>query len=179
MINTPKKYRRIFTLLCMAMAIAPTDILIAAEVTHDRSAPACALTSVPAAKSYNLQQFKGKVVYVDFWASWCSSCIHSLPFMNHLHQDLKDKGLQILAINMDENPDDAQAFLTNHPADFMVLADSNQQCAKDFNVQAMPSSFLIDRNGIIRYEHIGFKASETEQVQTLIKQLLAESAIEP
>jgi thiol-disulfide isomerase/thioredoxin len=162
----------IIALLTATLAFLPIP-LIAAEPSG-RVAPDCALTSAFDAQNYHLQQFKGKVVYVDFWASWCGPCVQSFPFMNGLDHEFKGKGLQIVAINMDENPADAQQFLGQHPAKFTVLADTNQQCAKAFEVKAMPSSYLIDRNGVVRYEHLGFKAGETEQLQTLIKQLLTE-----
>ena len=96
--------------------------------------------------------------------------------MNALEQEFKDKGLQILAINMDETPSEAQDFLAKHPAKFTLLSDKDQQCAKAFAVKAMPSSYLIDRNGVVRYEHFGFRSGEVEEVKILIKQLLAETA---
>lgn len=166
--------QRIITLFSVALALMPMQTLTAAE-DNSKVAPVCTLKSVPDVKNYNLQQFKGKVVYVDFWASWCGPCLQSFPFMNNLEHEFKDKGLQILAINMDETASEAQNFLAQHPAKFTVLTDSNQQCAKAFEVKAMPSSYLIDRNGVIRYEHLGFRSGETEQLQTLIKQLLAET----
>jgi peroxiredoxin len=95
--------------------------------------------------------------------------------MNNLEQEFKDKGLQILAVNMDENLTDAHDFLAKHPAKFTVLNDKDQQCAKAFEVKAMPSSYLIDRNGVIRYEHLGFRSGDAEELKTLIKQLLAET----
>jgi peroxiredoxin len=78
-------------------------------------------------------------------------------------------------VNLDENLGDAKDFLTQHPSKFNVATDTEQQCAKAFALKAMPSSYLIDRNGIIRYQHLGFKTGEAEQVKTLINQLLAES----
>lgn len=166
--------QRIIILSTVLLVFLQIQASIAGEAVG-RATPKCTLKSVPDAKSYDLQQFKGKVVYVDFWASWCAPCVQSFSFMNTLNHDFKDKGLQILAINMDENASDAQNFLTKYPAKFTVLTDSNQQCAKAFDVKAMPSSYLIDRNGVIRHEHLGFRSGETEKLQTLIKQLLAES----
>jgi thiol-disulfide isomerase/thioredoxin len=153
-----------------------SSIAIASE-SNDQAAPNCVVSSFADAKSYNLQQFKGKVVYVDFWASWCGPCVQSFPFMNTLEHEFKDKGLQILAINMDENPNDAQLFLKEHPAKFTVVADNGQKCAKAFDVKAMPSSYIIDRHGVIHHTHLGFRSGETEQLQTLIKQLLSETPV--
>lgn len=126
------------------------------------------------AASYSLKQFQGKVLYVDFWASWCGPCAKSFPFLNQLNHDFKDRGLQVIGINLDEKPADAQDFLSQYPADFMIASGANQQCALDFGVKAMPSSYLVDRQGRIRHIHLGFKAGEAEELTTLIKQLLAE-----
>jgi thiol-disulfide isomerase/thioredoxin len=162
-------------LLSVALAFTSLSNALAVENKAGRVAPNCAVTSLSDKQNYNLQQFKGKVVYVDFWASWCGPCVQSFPFMNSLEREFKEKGLQILAINMDESLSDAQNFLKQHAAKFTVLTDTTQQCAQALEVKAMPSSYLIDRNGVIRYEHLGFKSGETEQLQALIKQLLAET----
>lgn len=139
-----------------------------------RPAPDCAVTSFDGARQYSLREFRGKVLYVDFWASWCGPCAQSFPFMNTMDHDLRGKGLQVIGINLDESPDDAKDFLAKFPAAFTLAADSTQQCARDFGVQAMPSSYLIDRNGVIRYEHLGFRAGEAEQFRQRVEQLLAE-----
>ena len=87
---------------------------------------------------------------------------------------LRANGLQILGVNMDENAADAQAFLAKYPANFMVASGVDEQCAKDFSVQAMPSSYLIDRKGIVRHVHLGFRAGEAKELKVLVEQLLAE-----
>jgi thiol-disulfide isomerase/thioredoxin len=165
--------QRILTLLCAMLAFNPVQKVIAAETGS--KAPDCTLASIGDGKSYNLQQFQGKVLYIDFWASWCPPCLKSFPFLNELEQDLKDQGLQVIAINLDESSEDAKAFLAKTPAQFIVAADSNEQCARNFDVQAMPSSYLIDRNGIIRHIQLGFRPGEAKELRTLAEQLLAES----
>lgn len=165
--------RRITALLCATiLAYAPLQTIIASET--QRAAPDCILTSLSGEQQHDLKKFRGKVLYVDFWASWCTPCAQSFPFMNALDHDLRDKGLQVVGINLDENTDDAKDFLAKLPASFTLAADSTQQCARDFGVQAMPSSYLIDRNGVIRYEHLGFRPGEAEQFRQLVEQLLAE-----
>lgn len=164
-------------ILCYtALAALAIPLQNSSATEINRAAPDCALTSITDTQRHNLQQLKGKVVYVDFWASWCGPCAQSFPFMNDLDHEFKTKGLHVLAVNLDENPADAQAFLVQHPTKFNVATDAEQQCAKAFSLKAMPSSYLIDRNGVIRHEHMGFRAGEAEQVKTLIKQLLAENA---
>ncbi len=136
--------------------------------------PACKVSGLGNSIIQDLQKYKGQVVYVDFWASWCGPCEHSFPFLNELHQKLRDKGLQIIAINMDENLADAKDFLDRSPAKFDVVTDSSAQCAKDFDVKSMPSSFLVDRQGIIHKVHFGFRQSDTQELFQLVEKLLAQ-----
>jgi len=163
-------------LLSVMLAFSPMQTILAAGTVGE--APNCALTAIDnAQQNYALKQFRGKVLFVDFWSSWCTPCAQSVSFLNEMNRDLKDKGLQIIGINLDEVQDDAKAFLAKHHASFTVVADANQQCAKDFGVEAMPSSYLVDRNGIIRYVHLGFRPGEAKEFRALAEQLLAENPV--
>jgi len=148
-------------------------------VETNQSAPDCALSGINDNQAYAINQYKGKVIYVDFWASWCSPCAQSFPFMNNLSSTLKDRGLQIVGVNLDDNKDDALAFLTKYQAKFLVTIDKKQQCARDFDVQGMPASYLIDRKGVVRHIHLGFREDEAKDLQLLVEQLLAEPAMMP
>ena len=106
-------------------------------------APDCKLKPVGSGPEFALRQLPGKVRYVDFWASWCGPCAQSFPFLNELHRKLAGQGLEIVGINLDENSEDAQAFLAQHPAGFTVATDAGGQCPQDFGVKAMPSSYVI------------------------------------
>jgi peroxiredoxin len=161
---------RILALLCAALALVP----VAQAMEAGGEAPECALAPLGGAPGYDLKQFRGKVVYLDFWSSWCPPCAKSFSFMNELSREFKDKGLQVVGVNLDETPEDAQAFLAQHPADFTVVADAAQQCAKSFDVKAMPSSYLIDRNGVVRHVHYGFRPEEAKDFRVLAERLLAE-----
>ena len=156
------------------MASVPCFTLSAAE--SGNPAPECTLSTFDAQQAVNIQGFQGQVLYVDFWASWCGPCAKSFPFLNKMHHELKDKGLQIVGVNLDENLEDAKGFLAKYPADFTVVTDPGEQCAKRFDVKAMPSSYLIDRKGIVRHVHLGFRSGESEDLRLLIEQLLAETS---
>ena len=138
--------------------------------------PKCTVSAIGENQNLDLNQYKGKVLYVDFWASWCGPCAKSFPFMNELHQQLKDQGLQIVGVNLDENTDDAKAFLAKYPASFTVMADVSKQCAKDFDVKAMPSSYVIDRKGVVQHVHLGFRPSEAKELRSVVEKLLNEKA---
>ena len=164
---------RISTLLCAALAFNAIQPALAVEA--GKEVPDCASTLIGEAQSHGFKQFRGKVLYVDFWSSWCPPCAKSFGFLNELHRDFKDQGLQVIGVNLDETPEDAQAFLAQHPAHFTVATDANQQCAKDFDVKAMPSSYLVDRNGVVRQVRYGFRPEEAKEFRVLAEQLLAEN----
>ena len=117
-------------------------------------------------------QFKGKVVYVDFWASWCKPCKKSFPWLNQLQQKYKDQGLVVLAINLDKEKYLADAFLEKIPANFIVAFDAEGETAKSFNIKGMPSSYLIDRNGFVMGRHSGFREKDTANLEQGVINLL-------
>jgi len=136
--------------------------------------PSCTLTSMDGKPITDLQELHGEVIYVDFWASWCPPCVRSFPFMNQLEHEFKDQGLHIIGVNLDEKVTDAETFLDKYPVDFDIALDPNKQCVSDFGVMAMPTSYLIDRKGVIRHVHQGFRAGEAEKLRLAIEYLLTE-----
>ena len=93
-----------------------------------------------------------------------------------MHGQLKEQGLQIVGVNLDENIEDAKTFLAKYPANFEIKADVSKQCAKDFEVKAMPSSYIIDRKGIVHHIHLGFKPGEADEIKVIVEKLLSEKA---
>ncbi|MFH0351803.1 MAG: TlpA family protein disulfide reductase [Chromatiales bacterium] len=168
-----KMHHRTIIVVCAVLAFAAVSNSGSAEI--GRAAPNCTFTPVGGAQPYDMQRFRGKVLYVDFWASWCPPCARSFPFMNALDRELRDRGLQVLGINLDEDPEDAKRFLEKYPASFTVVSATGGQCPQDYGVTAMPSSYLVDRHGVIRYVHLGFRAGEAEQLRARVEALLAES----
>jgi DsbE subfamily thiol:disulfide oxidoreductase len=150
-----------------------------ANATDDipRRAPDCALTALNATQQpLDLQRYKGQVLYVDFWASWCLPCVKSFPFMNRLTRNLKARGLQVIGVNLDEKAEDAQQFLKDNPAAFTIANDTDGSCATKFGVKGMPTSFLVDRKGMIRHVHLGFRPGEAEEFRVLVERLLDEQS---
>jgi thiol-disulfide isomerase/thioredoxin len=117
---------------------------------------------------------KDKIVLVDFWASWCVPCKDSFPCMNELHKKYADRGLVIIAINVDEKRTDMDVFLKTHPASFTVVRDASEKLVDLTGIGTMPSSFLIDRAGKVRYLHTGYHGEPTKkEYVTEIESLLA------
>lgn len=123
----------------------------------------------------NLQSLQGKVVYLDFWASWCGPCRETFPFMNELRARFSDDFV-IVAINLDNDADDARRFLAQYPAKFLIGYDPTTAIAKALGVKAMPTSFLIDRRGKIVSTHVGFQEVDRTNIEREIKALLADGS---
>jgi thiol-disulfide isomerase/thioredoxin len=159
--------------LSLALAMFCINPLVFA-VEAGGAMPTCKLSPIGESQSSDLSQYKGQVLYVDFWASWCGPCAKSFPFLNEMYEQLKGQGLQIVGVNLDENPDEAKAFLAKYPASFTVVADVSKQCAKDFGVKAMPSSYIIDRKGVVHHVHLGFRPGEAKELRVMVEKLLSE-----
>ena len=121
-----------------------------------------------------LSDFKGKVIYLDFWASWCKPCVKSFPVLNEFHNQYKQQGFEVIAINLDENKSKALAFLQQHKVDYSVLYAQGSKVAQAYDVQAMPSSYFIDRKGIVRHVHKGYKESDKVKIKQVIELLIKE-----
>lgn len=164
--------RRTLQSICMAIFLLDSAFTSAAEVI--RPAPSCNLTDWSSGKPIELNSLSGKVVYIDFWASWCTSCVASFPFLNQLKHDFSERGLVVLGINLDEQQTDATRFLMKHPVEFTLAANPNRQCPKVFGVPGMPAAYVIDRKGNIRHEHLGFKPGQGQALRSVVEQLLNE-----
>ena len=100
-------------------------------------------------KTVSLSAFKGKVVLLNFWATWCPPCRAEMPALNKLSNALKPRGLEVIAVSTDRSINDIKGFLENHRVDFPILFDTDRSAAKQYRVFSMPTTFLIDRNGMI------------------------------
>jgi thiol-disulfide isomerase/thioredoxin len=121
-----------------------------------------------------LSDLHSKVVYLDFWASWCAPCRKSFPWFDEIQARYKDQGLVVIAVNMDKDKMEASKFLKKYPANFIITYDPEGTVADKYNVVGMPSSYLIDRNGDIYLSHLGFREKDKSSLESSLKTLLAQ-----
>jgi thiol-disulfide isomerase/thioredoxin len=120
----------------------------------------------------DLASHEGKVILVDFWASWCVPCRRSFPWMNAMHDKYASDGLVIIAVNVDRDAANAVAFLDKYPARFEIVYDPEARLAKEYNIQVMPSSIIFGRDGAILDRHGGFKVKRQHEYETIIRTAL-------
>ena len=131
------------------------------------------------APAFYLTQYQGKLVYLDFWASWCGPCRQSFPWMDAMQKKYGADGLVIIAVDEDEQPADGQKFLKEESVGFSVVGDPKGVLAEHYALVGMPSSFLIGRDGSVVAKHQGFFSDSPAKFEAEIKQQLAGPAPAP
>lgn len=119
---------------------------------------------------FDFSAYKGKTIYLDFWASWCEPCRQSFGWMNQMHTKYSEDDLVIIAVNLDTDRKQAKEFLDKVPAKFKIAYDPKGISADAYGLKAMPSSFLIDRRGKLIYSHLGFKGGDKARLEAKIRQ---------
>lgn len=122
--------------------------------------------------AFDLENYTGQVVLIDFWASWCGPCRQSFPWMNTMQSKYSDDGLVIVAVNVDNDLAAANRFLADFPAKFQIHFDADKTLAHEYEVVAMPSSFLIGRDGHVVKKHMGFKVLKQDEYEAAIRTAL-------
>jgi thiol-disulfide isomerase/thioredoxin len=122
----------------------------------------------------DLASLKGKVVLVDFWASWCAPCKQEMPVLERLYQKYKDRGLVVVGVSVDQEGTNVGAFLKQLKVSFPIVHDKGHDVANRFKPPRMPSSYIVDRNGVVRNVHGGFRAGDDATIEGEITKLLAQ-----
>jgi len=122
----------------------------------------------------SLAQYRGKVVLLDFWASWCGPCAASVPHYRELRSGLAGRGFELVALGLDENAADGRAFLDRFAVGYPAGSDPQGTVASRYALKGMPYAVLIDRDGIVRVTHTGFEPADFERLRARIEQLLQE-----
>lgn len=125
-------------------------------------------------KKVSLNDLKGKVVMINFWASWCGPCRQEMPLLEDIYNDYKKAGFVLLGVNLDEDVDEAQDFLKGLTVSFPVPLDPKGKVAEMYKNEAMPSSYFVDKNGQLAHLHKGYRPGEENDYRKVIKKLLAQ-----
>ena len=156
------------TLLVAAMLATP-----ALAIAPAGPAPGFQLASM-AGKAVSLDQYKGQVVMINFWASWCGPCREEMPILEKLHAKYKPMGFTMIGVNVEPDSAEAAKWLKATPVTFPILFDTKSEVSKLYSVQSMPSTVIIDRKGNLRWLHRGYKAGDENEYLNQIRALVRE-----
>ncbi len=150
----------VFCVVSVSMVVSSNDVR-AQDSVHQ--------VSVKAAEGViDLADYRGKILYVDFWASWCVPCLKSFPWMNAMHEKYAARGLQIVAVNLDKDPALSAGFIDKTKPAFAIGYDQQGELATLFNVVGMPNSFLFDAEGLLISSHVGFRQKDRQRYEAAL-----------
>jgi thiol-disulfide isomerase/thioredoxin len=168
-----------FTGYCAAVAVAVLCLTPKAPaasvvpISPGVSAPGFELDSIDG-KPVNLADYKGQVVLLNFWASWCGPCRKEMPILDQLQKQYHNKGFTMVGVNVEPNSNDAVSWLKATPVSFPILFDRSSVASKLYQVEGMPNTVIIDRQGRVRYIHRGYKPGEENEYLDQIRSLIRE-----
>jgi cytochrome c biogenesis protein CcmG/thiol:disulfide interchange protein DsbE len=164
-----------FTIACVAAILAAAVVAAASPALAVEAGERAPAFSLPSAKgdAVALDKLRGKVVYVDFWASWCGPCRRSFPWMNDMQQKYGSRGFVVVGVNVDKKRTDADKFLVQNPAAFIIVFDETGTTPSAYGVKGMPSSYLVDANGNIAYVERGFLDEHRAELEQRVSALVA------
>ena len=125
-------------------------------------------------KNTRLKEYRGQVVLINFWASWCGPCRQEMPLLERIDQRYKDAGFTVLGVNVEGKVGPAKEVATKAGVSFPVLVDEGQKVSQMYALESMPSSVILDRDGVIRYVHRGYKPGDEAKYLEVVKQLLSQ-----
>jgi peroxiredoxin len=127
-----------------------------------------------AGRRIDIASLRGKVVLVDFWASWCAPCKQEMPVLERLYQKYRDRGLTIVGVSVDQESANVGDFLKQLKVSFPIVHDKSHEVANRFHPPRMPSSYIVDRNGVVRFVHGGFRNGDEAKIEKELTGLLGQ-----
>ena len=167
--NTPANCGSAALLLALALCLPLAN---AAAVEAGQAAPEFTAKRLGAGKDIELSAYRGKVVYLDFWASWCPPCLLSLPALEELRGEFPATDFEILAVNLDRETPRALRFLAERAIGYPSATDPAGRIPELFELETMPTAYLIDRKGVVRYVHKGFRKNDIQGLRAEIRALV-------
>ena len=160
-----------FLLRAAVMVLLP--LFASADMAGEGEAPNFTLESF-SGETISLADYRGDVVMINFWATWCGPCREEMPILDELHSRYQRAGFQLLGVNIDDEPQRAKNMIAELGVTFPVLFDSSKEVSELYAVQAMPVSVMVDRDGQIRYVHHGYKPGYEDKYLDQIRELIRE-----
>jgi thiol-disulfide isomerase/thioredoxin len=163
--------------LCMTVALAVAAIGSAAALAADpigQPAPAFSLPSRGGSAPLGLEQLRGQVVMVNFWASWCEPCRTEFPLLDQIYKKYKGVGFTLVGVNVEPDSKDAERFIAKTPASFPIVFDKDSAVSKLYRVSGMPTTVLIDRKGVLRWVHRSYVPGDENEYLNKVRSLLME-----
>lgn len=159
--------------LVMAALVVTLAAPPANAVTIQDTAPDFTLKSL-SGSNLRLEEYRGQVVLINFWASWCGPCRQEMPLLDRLHQRYVDTGFAVLGVNVEGAEKPARELIDKIPVSFPVLIDEGQLVSALYRLEAMPSTVVVDRDGVVRYIHRGYKPGDEAKYVEVVKELIRE-----
>jgi len=167
---TLERSGRIAALFCAIIFAAHAS---ASSVVLSEEAPDFTLKTLEGS-NLRLEEYRGQVVLINFWASWCGPCRQEMPILDRLHKRYEDTGFAVLGINVEGEAEPAQKIVDKTNVTFPVLIDEGQMVSELYELEAMPSTVVVDRNGVVRYVHRGYKPGDEAKYVEVVKKLIRE-----
>jgi thiol-disulfide isomerase/thioredoxin len=167
-------FRKSLRILALSASLLPGLLAMPAHAVNPSGpAPQFQLQSM-AGKSVDLSQYKGQVVMINFWASWCGPCRTEMPILEKLSTKYKPMGFAMIGVNVEPDSKVAADWLKVTPVTFPILFDTRSEVSKLYSVSSMPSTVIVDRKGNLRWKHVGYKAGDENEYLDQIRALVRE-----
>jgi peroxiredoxin len=168
--NTVSLRRNLAVALALLALVGMPALAFAVEVGE--TPPEINLPDLNSGKKISLAALKGKVVIIDFWASWCAPCKEEMPILESLYKRFKDQGLVVIGVSVDNETENAKKFLSAVKVSFPIVHDGGKTVADKFKPPRMPTSYVVDKAGKIRFVHEGFRKEDGKKLEEEVMKLL-------
>jgi peroxiredoxin len=148
-------------------------LCLIASATHATPAPDFSLKT-QSGDPLSLTDQRGKVVMINFWASWCPPCLKEMPLLDEIYNTHKDNGFTLLGINIEQDTTEAKRLIKELDLSFPILFDPNNQVGKQYNVRAMPTTVVVDQTGTVRFVNHGYRPGDEEKYEAQVRELIGE-----
>lgn len=163
--------------LCLAIALATSAGVTSAALAADpigQPAPAFSLPLRGGAAPLSLEQLRGQVVMVNFWASWCEPCRKEFPLLDQIYRKYKAAGFTLIGINVEPDAKDAEGFIAKTPVTFPIVFDKDSAVSQRYRVSGMPTTVLVDRKGVLRWVHRSYVPGDENEYLNQVRAILME-----